>query len=245
MEMQLAVDKSSPAIVSLFDRAKEQLPAHLEGETNSAKAAAWVAQRMLAMAESDRKNMQTVQALLATWIVNGELGELWMEHEANYPTFRDFLRDVGTEQEGNTLSAPVISDLVSIAERIVPYCRTHGVETDSYFAASLWSRLRAVIPALNKAIESNDITDVRRILGDVEALPSSTLRLMYHGRNRDRSVMADMISRNGTSVIVVVLPTDDTAAVRQLLSRKVEWGTIAAGTIDADGAARLTVSTIL
>lgn len=241
--MELTTFNNNPVIESLFERAAKDLPAYLSDQKDELPAAAWIAQRMLGLAERDRKNHQTVQALLTDWLSNGELGKLWMEHPNDYPNLREFLRDVGTEEEGNKLGEPVISDLVAISDIIVPYCRAHDMEASSFFTANLWTRFRAVIPTLRKAAEADQINVIREVLDDVKALPTGTLRLKYHGQRKDKIAVGDSVQKNGTTVIVLVAPTAETTALRQQLGRYVDWQTIAVGDIGSDGAARLTVLT--
>jgi len=218
------VVEESPLIENLFDRAAAQLPSRIPQETPV--AAAWVAKRMLELSEGDRRHRQTIQALLSDWIVNGELGELWMEHEDGYATFRDFLKGVGTEAEGNQLSLSVISDLAAIAQIISPYCAYNDIDSGSLFTANLWSRFRAAVPALRNAIKEDDKAAVHNIVNDVKMLPAASIRQKYRRVERGDSV-GDVVINDDVAVFVIVTDRDSVASLKQVLAQHVTWSVIA------------------
>lgn len=219
----------------LFEAAASELPRDVIDQD---QARAWIGKRILELEESARKKKRTTQVLLANWLANSaEYGHIWMDHPDGYETYRDFLNAVGTPADGNQLDPSVISEMVSIAEVITPYCRDHGITVDGYITTKLWTKLRETIPALKAAIVDDDLAMVQAILADVKALPNrDALRLKYRAQRSDKIAVADSISRNGQSVVVLAVPTAHLADVKRAVGRVADWNVIVAGTIADDHA---------
>lgn len=224
--MELDIRNATPLIETVFNEAESELPDRLDPE--SPAGAAWVAKRMLEILERGRSSAQTIQALLVSWINNGELGRLWMAHENNYPTLRDFLNDVGTEHEGTKLSVSVISDMLAVAEVIVPYCVEHEIDTSGFFVSGVWSRLRASVPALRRAILSNDEDSVVEIVEDTKRMPVAAIRAKNRQRKVEHFAVGDMVTYNGNRIVVLVVNPASWKAIKHRMSGMVEWSPRAA-----------------
>jgi hypothetical protein len=228
MDLALRNTAQGNLVTVLYDRAAQELPA--EYAANEQQAAAWIAKRMLEISELDRKQNQTVQVLLANWLFNGDMGQLWQDHPNAYPTFRDFLNDVGSEREGNKLSPPVISDMCAIAETIVPYCEDNGIEVDGYITGAMWTRFRETIPVLRRAAEDDDLDKVNEILEAVRTTQNrQALRDQYRTRRTTAVGKGDVVAHNGLAVVAVVIPSAEIANVKAVLSRYVTFETIMSG----------------
>lgn len=211
------IQLNNETLVELYDRASLDLPEGL----NKRQSAAWVAKRMLEISERDRRNAQTVQALLATWIVNGDLGAIWMEHPKNYSSFREFLRDVGTERDGNQLSQSSISDMVAIAEIIVPKMRECGIEVNGYITSDLWTKFREAIPALRAA---EDKSELENILNDVKSFPTRDAVIAKYRQSRTGKIgKADRVRDGDKTIFKVVVPSEYAQKISSVLGRYVDW----------------------
>lgn len=215
------------ALSSLTNEATRQLPDWIEGEE---EARAWVARRVIELAESQRKSIYTVQVLLCNWIVNNdEYGPVWMAHPDKPRTFREFLKSVGNEQEANKLSPSSISDMAAMAEIIVPFAKSNGIDINPYITSSLWTKLRETIPVLRGCAENEDVDTLQDVLSDVKALPTrDAVRTKYRSQGDKKPGISDYGYQNGTAVFVTMVPTEDISAVRRALSSVSEFSVIAA-----------------
>jgi hypothetical protein len=224
-------DEYQGVVNELFDEATRELP----NDLNEAQAMAWTARRMLEISERQRKRKQTVQVLLSTWVVNGEMGQIWMAHPDKPETFRDFLKSVGTERDNNQLSPSTISDMVAIAEMIVPFCKNNNVPVDGYITGELWTKFREAIPVMREAVETGSLVSMKSILADVKALPSrDAVRQKYRDqRNPDEKLStSDVIRINGKTVIVTLVGNGDLVAVKRALGKVSRWDAIAAAQVE-------------
>jgi len=213
----------------LKTEALAQLPEFIQDES---QARAWVARRMLEIGERGRRLKQTVQALLTTWVVNGEYGKIWMAHPDHPESFREFLQSVGTDAENNKLSPSVITDMTAIAEEIVPFCRQNGLEVNGFVTTDLWTKFREAIPRLRRAVREDSMDDVRLVLADVKALPNrDAMRAKYRKQHNtdDPLCTGDVVRLNGKLVMVLVMEPDRAHLVKSVLSRITRWHTIAVG----------------
>jgi hypothetical protein len=214
----------------LFDQAVRELPDYIDGED---EAYAWVGRRILELGERSRRMKQTVQALLASWVVNGEKGQIWMAHPDRPATFREFLEGVGTgdlnQGEDNRLSPSVISDMVAIAEDIVPFCQWHAIGVAGFITSGLWTKFREAIPQLRKASKEEDIARVKELLELVRSLPNrDAVRAELRESRGDKTCMADALAANGKTVIVITCAHSEVATIKRAVSRYAMWQTIAA-----------------
>lgn len=209
---------------SLVARAVSELP---EDITDELQSIAWIAKRIIELSEKDRRDKQTIQLMITTWLVaNDEYGYVWMNHPNNYQSLREFLYDVGTEEEGNKLSPSVISEIITISEIIVPYCRDNGIDFESYITGSLWTKVREVVSYIRRLIENNNNEEILDVLDDVRTFPSrDALRFKYRSNRGERRARSECITRNGTSIVVTVVPTENLSDVRRALGRYTEWDT--------------------
>jgi hypothetical protein len=232
MELALKLDDAEieQQVKALVDQATEELPSYIENED---EARAWVSRRVLELGERGRRMRQTVQALLGSWVVNGQYGQIWMNHPDRPPSFRAFLESVGSgvenHGEDNRLSPSVISDVVAIAEVIVPFCADQGIGVSGYITTQLWTKFREAIPPLRKAAESNDAAQALNILADVKALPNrDAVRAKYRKPRSGLLGKGDTLSLNGHSLVIISLPTELLTDLKRVLGRYVDWQVIAA-----------------
>ena len=216
----------------LYDLAAQELPDEV---TEKKQIEAWISKRMLELSEIQRKQKQTIQVLLTTWIAGAEEGEpIWMNHPNNYPTLRDFLYDVGTEEDGNKLNPSVISEIVTIAEIIVPYCNANGIDINGFIVSKMWTKLREVISYVRALVENDKKEEILDVLEDVKALPSrDALREKYRKVHNPKTAKSDVLSKNGVSVVVTVVQTDELSDIKRALSRYTKWDAIAVGKFGA------------
>jgi len=213
----------------LKTEAMAQLPESIQ---DVSQARAWVARRMLEIGERGRRLKQTVQALLTTWVVNGEYGKIWMAHPDKPESFREFLQSVGTDAENNKLSPSVITDMVAIAEEIVPFCKHNGLEVNGFVTTDLWTKFREAIPRLRRAVREDSMDDVNIVLADVKALPSrDAMRAKYRKQHNtdDPLCTGDIIRLDGKVAIVLVMEPDKAHLIKSVLARFTRWRTIAVG----------------
>lgn len=208
-------------IDGLYQRAASETPEYLDNEE---QRTAWITKRMLELAEYDRRRQQTLQILLANFLVNGDLGNIWMHHPNNYRSFKEFLLDIGTEAEGNKLSRTVINDALAVAEVIVPYCNAHEIAVSDYITAELWPKFREAIPALKAAIGNDDTSRLNSVLTDVREFVGREAIIQAYRRPRTGVLgRGDVLTNNGTTVICIVVPTNDAGTIKRAVGRYVEW----------------------
>jgi hypothetical protein len=212
----------------LYDEAALQVP---EDVVEEKQVKAWISKRVLELSEIQRKQKQTIQVLLVSWITDTNGGEpIWTHHPNNYETLRDFLMDVGTEREGNKLSPSVVSEMISVAEIIVPYCRANGIDIDVFIASKMWTKLREVVSYIRSLVENNEREEILDVLDDVKALPSRlALREKYRKTRNPKYARSDVVTKNGTSIVVTVVSTDQLADIKRALGRHTDWDAIAVG----------------
>ena len=215
-------------IAILYDMAAEELPAAVTAEE---EIEAWIAKRVIEISEMQRKQKQTIQVLLATWINDYEKGSpIWANHPNHYGSLREFLNDVGTESEGNKLTPSVITEIVTISDTIVPYCRANKIEINGFIVGKLWTKFREVVSYIKMLVEDDDPSAINAVLSDVKALPTrDALREKYRNNRDAKPAKSEALTKNGTSIVVTVVPTESLADIKRALGRYTEWDTIAVG----------------
>ena len=217
-------------------RATEELPSYLEPESEA--AIAWVARRVLELCEIGRKRSQTVQAILATWAYDNAI---WMAHPDQPATFREFLKGVGATDERARLSPSVISDMSAIAEIIVPFADEIGLDPRVFFGDHMWTKFREAVPKLRAAAKEEDAHEFRRILGVVKELPNrDAVREELRAQRGNKDWSGDIITRNGRSIVVLALPTEQLHEAKRVLSTRTQWDVFVSGDI-VDNHAKLEV----
>lgn len=194
---------------------------------NEDVATAWAAQRVLELAQEERHAIFTVQALLCIWVVNGDQGQVWMNHPNGYGSFRDFLKDVGGNNDDRKLAPSTISDMCTIAEIIVPFCEFHSIDIAQYVTSDLWPKFQEVIPTIRAMVAEEDIAGIREVLEDVVNLPTrDAVRAKYRKSRNNIVAVGDVVSKNGQSAVLIIVPTADVAAIKGAVGRYVDWQTI-------------------
>ena len=223
--------ENSIGLSELYARASSEVPDFIDQEN---ARTAWIAKRMLELAESDRKRQQTLQIMLANFLVNGDLGSVWMYHPNNYRSFKEFLLDIGTELEGNKLSRTVINDALAVAEVIVPYCNAHGIAVGQYITAELWPKFREAIPVIKRAISHNDQVALNAILTNVREFVGREAIIQEYRRSRAGVIgRGDTITNNETTLIVLAVPTDEAIIIKRAVGRFIDWQPMLTGNIES------------
>jgi hypothetical protein len=221
MEIVLVDDQPGEIINNLATRAHSELPDNIRDDDQQK---AWVAKRMIEIAQRDRNSWSIVQALLAVWV--GE-GELWRYHPQGYSSLREFLGGVGNDVENNHLSPSSISDMVAVADVISPYCASNGIEVSGFITSDLWAKFREGIPSLRDAVKRRDIDAVNAILSDVKALSTRDAMRKKHRQPRtEKPGKGECFGSNGVSFIVVEVPSDQLGRVKSAFSSFVEWDSL-------------------
>lgn len=219
---------------TLFDQALLELPEGL----NENQGVAWVSKRMLELAEKQRRTQQTSQALLVAWLAGGPMGAIWTAHPDGYPSLRDFLRSIGTPDEGNQLSESVISELVAVGDDIVPYANQRGINVVGVLAGTGWTKFREAIPYLRKCAKDNDDEAFSIAMDNIANLPSrDAVRELYRKpHERERTAIADRVEINGIIYFVVACRDQmDAMAVQAAISRNAAWDAVAHGKPNGQG----------
>lgn len=224
-EITVASDETgvNSEISTLFERAKTELPHDI---TDELEAEAWIAKRIIEISETQRRQKQTIQVLLASWINNNIHGPVWANHPNHYESLREFLNDVGTEEEGNTLTPSVISEIISVSEIIVPYCSAHNIPINGFIVSGLWTKLRETISYIRALVEDDEPEAIKAVLEDVRAFPRREALREKYRRNREGKIgLSDAIimAGIGKAVVVTVVPLSELTTIRRALGRYTEW----------------------
>lgn len=217
------MDPFQGEIEALYERAKQRLPKTI---VDPHAQRAWIVREVLGEAELNRNRSRSLQALLVAWIYEEHI---WADHPERPGSFRDFLNGVGSDQEGNKLSPTAISHLSSIAEIILPYCRSIGIDAKPLLSGQMWPKFREAISALRKAIEQEPDPEpvVRHILGRVEALPHrEAVRLEFQKQRNKKAIIGDSLQVNGKIVVALLVPPDEWPDLKSRLSRHTDWKTL-------------------
>ncbi|MBD3309511.1 hypothetical protein GF348_24240 [candidate division KSB3 bacterium] len=207
-------------VLEYFNRAQAQLPSTI---TNPAEQEAWVARRTIELSEGNVSKTRALQALLLSWIYEQNI---WLNHPEKPDTFRDFLKSIGSEQEGNMLSPSAISDFNTVAEVIAPYCNHADIPIRQAITGKNWSKFRVGIPAMRRAIEEDDDPQpvIESVVADVKALPSrSAMREKYQKPRDDKIGVGDSLHRDDKVHVHLVIDGDEWPTLKSQLSRKVDW----------------------
>lgn len=176
---------------------------------------------MLAQSLGTASTVKTMQALLVVAMAGvlpndeGELMPLWAAHPQDYPDLRAFLKNV-RGPHGDGLAESMISDLVGLAEVILPAAIKAGRGDDARIIQLLvdgkWGAIRECMTLL-KQNAGTEQTGV--ILDEIEqAQRQRDLRVLRERRNpagvRD-------IAHVGKRTFVVVEVTDEDGAYERLI----------------------------
>lgn len=185
------------------------------------------------------QTLRSIQMQIAAEISRGQL---WLHHPPteDYPNgygdLNEMLDDVGFN--GRTKSV-----LMSIGDKIVPFCDSNGIDIDRFLVNSLRPKLEDALPALKSGIAANDLAVVEEVLGDVESFDGrDSIRMKYSQPRRERIGKATTVHLPDEQVaVVMMLESDDhTEELVRRIAGMVEWG-LPAG-VEQDG--RTTTVTI-
>lgn len=225
---EILLDKEKPPVEasplrkqfsSLYDEAVESLPHTVE---DAEQAEAWVAQRILGLAQRDHNRTRSLQTMLVSYI-NTE--HIWMHHPENYETLRDFLKGVGDPLFGNKLNLADISHFCSIAEIIDPFCKAKDIPLNPIVEGKDWGKLVSAISPLRKAIEEEDNPEpaVRAILEDVKSLPSRKALRNKYRKTEEKEIVGDAINVNDFFLVGLVVRARDWPSFKAKLGKDVNW----------------------
>jgi hypothetical protein len=174
------------------------------------------------------QTLRSVQMQLAAEIARKEL---WLHHPPTpdypdgYANLNDMLADVG-------FAGRLRSVLVSIGDKLVPYCDQRKIDLDGYLVNSYRSKLEDALPALKAGIKLGDDKAVENIFDDIETFDGrDSIRLKYTKTRRGRLGKGTTVNLEDNRVAVVMMIDNDdyVEEVVRRIAGMVEWGMPAVG----------------
>lgn len=187
---------------------------------------------------------QTLRSVQMQLVAEIARNELWRSHpptpdyEDGYNSLADMLKDLGfcrrerrADGSFTVKLSSTGSNLYAIGDKIVPFCDHHKLPIDRFMTNSLRPKLEWAIPALRAGIADMDVTQVKRVLKDVEQFGSrEAIQLKYHKPRNPRPSQGTTCRLRGDDRVVVVLVLENDEYIQDILARTaglVEWGLVA------------------
>ena len=187
--------------------------------------------RALWLTEYRRAELRTMQGRLVAYAARNRLADVFPGIEGRTPRqrFRNWLKLIRGSDGGQLLSESAISTLTGLGVDVVPFCDENGVPIDHLLVPDQWPKLVDAIPAIRRAIETDDVMAVAEILHDVETFTNrSAIRDKYQ-QHHDLLGYGTAISvGNGRVLVMLLTDQEDVSQIRSRLAGRIDWNTLPA-----------------
>jgi hypothetical protein len=195
-------------IRSLYNEAADIVLHDPQDGRSDEQIIAQIAASMIELAESQKWNIRSAQALIVAYLAETQL---WQAHPLGFADLRDYLKNTG-------MGPSSVSEMGDIGEVILPYCNAHDIDLRSALIPGVWPRTRETIPALKRAIQANDAPGVEEILRNARTIFSrDALRDMYRVRRTEKIARAAQYTADERVYIVIAVQPYDANIIRDKL----------------------------